>query len=141
MYFGEVFDLAARISLQCFFVVGKILWKSCAMDGDTLGGAATGFGVDTLGSLKMGGCCDFSAEESYDNMESSWKGDLRVMVSDGGSRRFLFICFNAEVKSLEVAIIMLVAVAVGIISFSVNNETVFLIRTESVAVIQIWWQQ
>ena len=60
-----------------------------------------------------------------------------MMVSDGGSRRFLFICFNAEVKSLEVAIIMLVAVAVGIISFSVNNETVFLIRTESVAVIQI----
>ena len=41
------------------------------MDEDTLGGAATGFGVDTLGSLKMWDCCDFSAEEAQENMESS----------------------------------------------------------------------
>ena len=56
------------------------------MDGGTIGGAAMGFGVNTLGSLKVGGCCGFSAYESLENMESSWKSALRVMVSDDGSR-------------------------------------------------------
>ena len=60
--FGEVLDLAARVYLRCFCVVGRILSKSCVVYGDTIVGAATGFGVDTLGSLKMGGCCYFSAE-------------------------------------------------------------------------------
>ena len=38
------------------------------MDGDTLGGAATGFVVDTLGISKLGDSCDFSAEEALENM-------------------------------------------------------------------------
>ena len=47
-----------------------------------------GFGVNTLGSLKVGGCCVFIAEEALDKMELSWESALRVMVSDGGSRVF-----------------------------------------------------
>ena len=35
------------------------------------------------------------------------------MVSDGGSRRFLLVCFNAAVESLTVAIIMPVVAEVG----------------------------
>ena len=56
------------------------------VDVDTLGGTATVFGVDTLGSLKLRGCFDFSAEEAFYNMELSLKIDLHVMVSDGVSR-------------------------------------------------------
>ena len=67
-FFGEVLDLEVQISLQCFCVVGEILWKSCVVDGDTIGGAATGFGVGTLGSFKMGGYCDVSAEEAFDKI-------------------------------------------------------------------------
>ena len=62
--FGEILDLAAQRSLQCFCVVGEILWKSCVVDGETLGGASMGFGVNTLGSLKVGGCCGFSEEDA-----------------------------------------------------------------------------
>ena len=47
--FGEVLDLMDRRSLRFFCFVGNILWKSCVVGGDTLGGAETGFGVDTLG--------------------------------------------------------------------------------------------
>ena len=36
-----------------------------------LGGSATGFGVNTLGRVKMGYCCGFSAEEAFENMELS----------------------------------------------------------------------
>ena len=50
------------------------------MHGDNLGGAEIGFGMNTLGSLKIGVCCGFSAEEALYNMESSWKSALRVMV-------------------------------------------------------------
>ena len=46
------------------------------------------------------------------------------MVSDGGTRIFLLIFFNSEVKSLEVAIIMPVAVAVGMMSLWGNQEIV-----------------
>ena len=45
------------------------------------------------------------------------------MVSDGGSRGFLLVCFNAAVTSLAVDIIMLVAVAVGMVSFWGKQET------------------
>ena len=45
-------------------------------------------------------------------MELSWESALRVMVSDGGSRVFLFIFLNAAVKYFAVAIIVSVAVAV-----------------------------
>ena len=45
-----------------------------------------GFGVNTLGILKVRGCCGFSAEGALEKMETSWKSALRVMVSDGGSR-------------------------------------------------------
>ena len=83
------------------------------MDVDTLGGAAIGFGVNTLVSLNVGGCCVFSAEEALEKMEFSWESALRVMVSDGGSRVFLLIFLNAAVKYFAVAIIMSVAVAVG----------------------------
>ena len=41
------------------------------MDGDTLGGAAKDFGVDTLGSLKMEDCRGFSTEEALEKMELS----------------------------------------------------------------------
>ena len=42
------------------------------------------------------------------------------MVSDGDSRGFLLIFFNAAVKYLEFAIIVLVAVAVRMMSLWVN---------------------
>ena len=38
--------------------------------------------------FKGGGCFSFSEEEALENMESSWKSALRVMVSDCGSRGF-----------------------------------------------------
>ena len=38
------------------------------MYGDTLGGASMGLGLETLGSLKMGGCCDFISEEALEMM-------------------------------------------------------------------------
>ena len=60
------------------------------------------------------------------------------MVLDVGSRRFLLICLNAAVKSFAVAIIMSVAVAVGMMSFWGNQETIFPMRTELVAGIQIY---
>ena len=62
------------------------------------------------------------------------------MVSDSGSIVFLLIYINAVVKYLAVAIIMLVAVEVGIMSFWGNQETVCPIQTELVAGIQILWQ-
>ena len=48
--FLEVLALTDRIYLICFCVVGEILWKDCLVDGDNIGGTATGFGVDNLGS-------------------------------------------------------------------------------------------
>ena len=48
-----------------------------------------------------------------------------MMVSDGGSREVLFIFFDAESKYLAVDIIMSVAVAVGMMSFGGNQETIF----------------
>ena len=59
------------------------------------------------------------------------------MVSYGGSRGFLLIFLNAAVKSLEVAIIMLMTLAVGMMIFWVNQETVCPMQTELVAGIQI----
>ena len=91
------------------------------MDGDTLGGVEMGFGVKTLGSLKVVGCCGFSAEEALEKMELGWKSALCVIVSDGGSRRFLLICINAAVKYFAVNIIKSWAVAVGIMSLWVNQ--------------------
>ena len=76
------------------------------MDGDTLGGTAISFGVNTIGSLKLGGCCGFSSEEAWENMKLSLKSALRVMVSDGGSRGVLLIYLNAAVKYFAVAIII-----------------------------------
>ena len=38
---------------NCFCIVREILWKSYAVDGDTLGGAAMGFGVNTLGRISV----------------------------------------------------------------------------------------
>ena len=38
------------------------------------------------------------------------------MVSDGGNRVFLLVCFNTAVKFLAVAIIMSVAVEFGMVS-------------------------
>ena len=58
------------------------------MDEYTLGGAEMGFGVNTLGSLKVGGCCGFSAEEELEKIELGWKSALRVIVSGGVSRGF-----------------------------------------------------
>ena len=86
--FGEALDLAHQRSLRCFCVVGEILGKYFVVDGDILRGAEMGFGVNTLGSLKGGGCCGFSIEEALDKMESSCKSSLHVMVSDGDSRGF-----------------------------------------------------
>ena len=43
---------------------------------------------------------------ALEKMESSFKGALRVMVSDSSSREFLLVCFNAAVKYLAVTIIM-----------------------------------
>ena len=57
---------------------------------------------------------------------------MRVMASDGVSRRFLLIFFNAEVKSLAVAIIMSMAVAVGMKSFWGNQDTTCTMITELV---------
>ena len=96
-----------------------------------------GFGVNTLGSLKVGGCCGFSAEEALEKMELSWKSVLRMMVLDGGSKGFCFVCLNAAVKYFAVAVIMSVAVAVGMMSLWGNQETLFPMRTELVAGIQI----
>ena len=107
------------------------------MDGDTLGGAEMGAGVNTLGSLNVGGCCGFSAEDVLENMESSLKSALRVLVSDGGSRGFFLICLNAAVKSFAVAIIISVAVAVGMMSSWGGKETLCPMQTELVAGIQI----
>ena len=59
------------------------------------------------------------------------------MVSDGGSRGFLLIFFNAAVKSLVVAIMMSVAVVVGMINFWGKQETISPIKTELVTGIQI----
>ena len=101
------------------------MWKSCVVDGDNLEGAATGFGVVTIGSLKVGHCYGFSEEEALENMESSWKSSLRVMVSYDSNRGFLLVFFNAPVKYLEVTIIMSVAVAVGMVSLQWNQNTVF----------------
>ena len=50
---------------------------------------------------------------------------------------YFMFCFNATVKSLMVDIIISVAVAVGMMTFWVNQETVFPMRTELVAEIQI----
>ena len=98
--------------------------KIFLVDGDTLGGEATGLGVDILGSLKMGGCCDVSAEEAFDKIKSSLNRALLVVVSYGGSGGFLLFCFNTAVKYLVVAIIMLVAVSVVIIILWVKQDTV-----------------
>ena len=59
------------------------------------------------------------------------------MVSYGGSRVFLLVCVHAAVKSLVVAIIMSVAVAVVMMSLWVNQDTVCPMRTEFFAGIQI----
>ena len=62
------------------------------------------------------------------------------MVSDGGSRGFLFVCFNTAVKYLAVAIIMLVVVAVVIMILWVNQETGFPIQTKLVEGINCFWK-
>ena len=67
--FGEDLDLAAQTSLRCFCIIGGILWKYCAVDGDTLGGVEMGFGVKTLGSLKVVGCCGFISEEALEKIK------------------------------------------------------------------------
>ena len=46
------------------------------------------------------------------------------MLSVGHNRGFLLVCFNSAVKYLGVAIIMLVAVAVGMVILGGNQETV-----------------
>ena len=61
------------------------------------------------------------------------------MVSDGVNRGFLLVCFNCVVKYFLVATIMAVSVAVGMVSFWLNQETVCKMWTELVAGIQIWW--
>ena len=62
-----------------------------------------------------------------------------MMVSYGGSRGFLLVCFNVAVKYLAVSIIIsvAVAVAVGMMSLWGNQDTVFPMQTELVAGIQI----
>ena len=55
----------------------------------------------------------------------------------GGSREFLFIRFNAAVKSLAVAIIMSVEMVVGMMSLWGNQDKVCPIQTELVAGIHI----
>ena len=57
-------------------------------------------------------------------MELSWKIALRVIVSDGGRKGFLLIFINSAVKYFVVATIMAVSVAVGMVSFWLNQETV-----------------
>ena len=59
------------------------------------------------------------------------------MVLDGGSRRILLICLNAAVKYFSVAIIMSVAVAVGMMSLWGNQETPCPMQNELVVGIQI----
>ena len=63
------------------------------------------------------------------------------MISDGGSRGFLLICLNDAVKYFVVAIVMSVAVTVGMISLWGNQETIFTMQTELMAGIQIRCQQ
>ena len=70
-------------------------------------------------------------------MELSWKSALHVMVSDSGNREFLLICLNAAVKYFAVAIIMSVAVAVGMMILWGNQETLCTMRTELGEGIQI----
>ena len=76
-------------------------------------------------------------------MELSWKIALRVIVSDGGRKGFLLIFINSAVKYFVVATIMSVAVAVAVavevsmMSLWVNQETLFPMRNELVAGIQI----
>ena len=55
------------------------------------------------------------------------------MVSDGGIRGFLLICLNAAVKYLEVAIIMSVAVAVGMMGLWETKRHFFRCELN-------WWQ-
>ena len=62
--FGEVLALTDQIYMWYFCVVGEILLKYCVVDGDTIGCTATGFGVVTLGILKMGNYCYFSSPEA-----------------------------------------------------------------------------
>ena len=45
--------------------------KILCSGGDNLGVTAMEFGVNTLGSLKVGFFCDFSAEEVLEKMEPS----------------------------------------------------------------------
>ena len=96
-----------------------------------------GFGANTLGSLKVGGCSGFIEEQAWDKMEYSWKSALRVMILYGDSRDFLSIFFNAAVKYFVVPITMSVAVTVGIMSLWGNQETLFPIRSELVTGIKI----
>ena len=51
------------------------------------------------------------------------------MVSYGGNRGFLLVCFNDAVKALEVAIIMLVEVAVVMMILWGNQVTFCPIKT------------
>ena len=60
-----------------------------------------------------------------------------MVVSYGGSRVFLLVCFNAAVKYLVVVIIISMAVAVVMMSLWINQDTVCPMRTELVAGIQI----
>ena len=62
---------------------------------------------------------------------------MRVMVSDGGSRGFLLVCFNSAVKYLAFAITMSVAVAIVVVSLYGNQERVCSIQTELVEGIQV----
>ena len=63
------------------------------------------------------------------------------MVSDGGSRGFLLICLNAAVKYFAVAILISVAVVVGMMSLWEKQETIFPMRTDLVAGIKFLWQR
>ena len=83
----------------------------------------------------------FSEEEALANMESSFKSAFHDMVSYGGKIWFLVACLNAEVKYFASAIIMLVAVAIGMVSLWSNQETACTIQTKLVVGIQIWWKR
>ena len=87
--------------------------------------------------FKMADCCDLSAEEVLEKMESIFKSALCVMVSDDFSRLFLLISFNAVLKSLPVDVIMSVAVAVGMMSLWGNQKTFCLMQNELMEYIQI----
>ena len=63
------------------------------------------------------------------------------MVSDGGSRIFLLICLNAAVKYFAVAILISVAVVVGMMSLWEKQETIFPMQTDLVAGIKFLWQR